>query len=131
VELFQERFVYPFHNWCKANGTQSRYQAYGHPWLMGMLDGYMVPDIPEGDTWLFNNWMGLDEIRYAVWNKYASSGAHLTGKPLIGCEAMTNTKGVFSATLEYIKQAGDLTFITGCNHFVLHGFNYPGPKTTF
>lgn len=128
AELFSERFVNPFHNWCRANGTQSRYQAYGYPWLMGMLDGYMVPDIPEGDTWLFNNWMGLDEIRYAVWDKYASSGAHLTGKSLVGCEAMTNTKGVFSATLEYIKQAGDLTFITGCNHFVLHGFNYSPPE---
>jgi len=69
VELYTERFLHPFHNWCNANGTQSRYQAYGHPWLMGMLDGYRVPDIPEGDTWLFNNWMGLDEIRYAVWNK--------------------------------------------------------------
>jgi len=131
VELFSERFIHPFHNWCRANGTQSRYQAYGHPWLLGMLDGYMIPDIPEGDTWLFNNWMGLDEIRYAVWNKYASSGAHLTGKPLVGCEAMTNTRGAFSATLEYIKQAGDLTFITGCNHFVLHGFNYSPPDAGF
>ncbi len=131
VELFHERFIHPFHNWCRANGTLSRYQAYGFPWLMGMLDGYMVPDIPEGDTWLFNNWMGLDEIRYAVWNKYASSGAHLTGKPLIGCENMTNTKGVFAATLEYIKQAGDLSFITGINHSILHGFNYSPPQAGF
>jgi len=61
----------------------------------------------------------------------ASSGAHLKGKPLVGCEAMTNTRGVFSATLEYIKQAGDLTFITGCNHFILHGFNYSPPEAGF
>lgn len=131
VELFHERFLEPFNQWCHTNGTLSRYQAYGHPWLMGMLDGYMVPDIPEGDTWLFSNWDPLDGIRYAVWNKYAASGAHLTDRPLVGCEAMTNTQGVFRATLEYIKQATDLSVITGVNHFVLHGFNYSPPEAGF
>ena len=131
VELFHERFLWPFHEWCHAAGTKSRYQAYGHPWLMGMLDGYLVPDIPEGDTWLFSNWDPLDGIRYAVWNKYAASGAHLTGRPLVGCEAMTNTQGVFRATLEYVKQATDLSIITGINHFILHGFNYSPPEAGF
>jgi hypothetical protein len=131
VELFHERFLWPFHQWCHEVGTLSRYQAYGHPWLMGMLDGYMVPDIPEGDTWLFSGWDPLDGIRYAVWNKYAASGAHLTGRPLVGCEAMTNTQGVFRATLEHIKQATDLSVITGVNHFVLHGFNYSPPAAGF
>lgn len=131
VELFHERFLLPFHAWCHETGTLSRYQAYGHPWLMGMLDGYMVPDIPEGDTWLFSGWDPLDGIRYAVWNKYAASGAHLTGKSVIGCEAMTNTKGVFRATLESIKQATDLSVITGVNHFVLHGWNYSPPEAGF
>ncbi len=131
VELFHERFLWPFHHWCHEAGTLSRYQAYGHPWLMGMLDGYMAPDIPEGDTWLFNSWDPLDGIRYAVWNKYASSGAHLAGRPLVGCEAMTNTQGVFRATLEYVKQATDLSVITGVNHFVLHGFNYSPPSAGF
>jgi hypothetical protein len=131
VELFHERFITPFHQWCHDTGTLSRYQAYGHPWLMGMLDGYMAPDIPEGDTWLFSGWDPLDGIRYAVWNKYAASGAHLTGRSLVGCEAMTNTQGVFRATLEYIKQATDLSIITGINHFVLHGFNYSPPEAGF
>jgi hypothetical protein len=131
VELFRERFIRPFHRWCRHNGTLSRYQAYGFPWLMGMLDGYLIPDIPEGDTWLYNDWQGLDEIRYAVWNKYAASGAHLAGRRLVGCEAITNTKGVFRATLEYMKQATDLSFITGVNHLVLHGFNYSPPEAGF
>jgi hypothetical protein len=131
VELFQERFVIPFHEWCHRNGTLSRYQAYGYPWLMGMLDGYRIPDIPEGDTWLYNDWQGLDEIRYAVWNKYAASGGHLSGRRLVGCEAITNTSGVFRATLEYIKQATDLSFISGVNHLVLHGFNYSPPEAGF
>jgi len=131
VELYDERFVRPFHEWCHRNGTLSRYQAYGYPWLMGMLDGYRIPDIPEGDTWLYNDWQGLDGIRYAVWNKYAASGAHLMDRRLVGCEAITNTKGVFRATLEYIKQATDLSFITGVNHLILHGFNYSPPEAGF
>lgn len=131
VELYNERFVIPFHEWCNTLGAKSRYQAYGHPWLMGMVEGYLIPDIPEGDTWLFNNWLGLDDIRFAQWNKYAASGAHARGLKIIGCEAMTNTKGVFRATLEFIKQAGDLSFISGVNQFILHGFNYSPPEAGF
>lgn len=134
-ELFEERFIRPFHAWCHAHGTRSRYQAYGLPWLYGMLDGYLVPDIPEGDLWIHftNDGVGerLDDIRYAVWNKYASSGAHLTGKRLVACEAITNLQGVFRATLEDLKQAADLNFMTGSNHSILHGFNYSPKEAGF
>lgn len=129
AELFFERFLNPFHEWCHRNGVPSRYQAYGHPWLMDMLNGYMVPDFPEGDTWLFKRHEGfpeahaVDGIRYEVWNKYASSGAHLTGRRIIGTESMTNLEGVFMATLGYVKQADDLVFMSGVNHSILHGFN--------
>src|SRR5690606_1145742 len=101
VDLFHERFIIPFHEWCHENETLGRYQAYGGPWLLGMLDGYLLTDIPEGDTWIFPHpQVGepLDDIRYAVWNKYASSGAHLTGRSVASCESMTNTDGVFRAT---------------------------------
>ena len=134
VELFHERFIATFHRWCRKNGAKSRYQAYGHPWLMGMLEGYMAPDIPEGDLWLYNRYeefpedKTIDQIRYEVWHKYASSGAHLTGKSLVSSEAMTNTKAVFSATLSHIKQADDLSFMTGVNHSIVHGFNYSPPE---
>jgi hypothetical protein len=44
---------------------------------------------------------------------------------------MTNTSGVFEATLKYMKQAADLNFIAGINHLVLHGFNYSPSETPF
>ena len=133
AELFEERFIRPFHAWCHANGTLSRYQAYGYPWLYtDPLDGYLIPDIPEGDQWLFNaGWVKqapLDEIRYAIWNKYASSAGHLKGRRIISSEAMTNTKGVFRAAPAYLKQATDIDVVTGINHLVLHGFNYSPPE---
>ncbi len=121
VELFHERFITTFHRWCKRNGVASRYQAYGYPALMGMLGGYMIPCISEGDTWLFHHGgkqgATLQNIRYEVWNKYASSAAHLQGRRLVSCEAMTNPRGVFMATLQYIKQATDINFITGVNNY--------------
>jgi len=133
AELMLERFYRPFHEWCRRHGVQSRLQAYGHPWLRThLLDGYMVPDIPEGDTWV--HWGGagtLDGVRYAVWNKYASSAAHLAGRRIVGAETLTNLEGVFQASLADAKQGADLTFAGGVNHLVLHGFNYSPPETGF
>ena len=136
AELFMERFILTFNEWCHENGTQSRYQAYGYPWLYtDLLDGYLVPDIPEGDQWLFNaGWVKqaeIDQIRYSTWNKYASAGARLSGRKITSCEAMTNTSGVFQTSLEYIKQATDIDVITGVNSLVLHGFNYSPPEAGF
>ncbi len=136
AEIFTESFIIPFHNWCNENGTLSRYQAYGHPWLYtDLIDGYLIPDIPEGDQWLFNGgwqpYADVDQIRYAIWNKYASSAGHLANRKIISTEAMTNTSGVFKASLKYIKQATDLNMATGINHQVLHGFNYSPPEAGF
>ncbi len=135
AEFLLERFIKVYHEWCKENNVLSRYQAYGHPWLYtDMIDGFMVPDIPEGDQWLYNKGWSLaaiDEIRYGIWNKYASSGGNLAGKKIISSEAMTNLRGVFRASLEYIKQATDLNFVAGINHLVLHGYNYFPENTKF
>jgi len=135
VELFHENFVASFQQWCNQNGALSRFQSEGHPRVLEMLDGYLVTDIPEGEIWLDRHHpdmeMELDRIRYEVFNKYASSGAHLTGKRLVSSEAMTNVTAVFRATLEYVKQTSDLSFITGVNHLVLHGFNYSPPEAGF
>lgn len=136
AELFAESFITPFHKWCNENGTLSRYQAYGFPSLYtDLIDGNMIADIPEGDQWLFNgSWQpyaNIDDIRYAIWNKYASSAGHLSSKKIISTEAMTNTSGVFKASLKYIKQATDLNIVTGINHLVLHGFNYSHPEIEF
>jgi hypothetical protein len=135
AEVFVERFVDTFCGWCREQGVLSRYQAYGIPWLYAMLDGYARPDIPEGDTWIHfpHDSVGerLDGIRYAVWNKCASSAAHRAGRPIVAAEAMTNLHGVFRATLEDLKQAADLDFVSGVNHSILHGWNHSPPDAGF
>ena len=125
VELFHERFIKVYHKWYNDNGCLSRYQAYGTPWLMGMLDGYLIPDIPETNYWLF---VDTDQKGHLVWNKYCSSAGHIKGRRIISSETMSQVAGVFQATLDQIKADDDMNFIMGINHSVLHGFTYSPPE---
>ena len=137
VEVFLKNFTQTYKDFCKENNILCRYQAYGTPFLMGMLDGYMIPDIPESNNWIYtvkmkdSVWDWKQSHGYMIWNMYASAGAHLTDKKITSCETMTNLGGVFKATLEEIKQHDDMNFITGINHSVLHGYNYSPPEVPF
>lgn len=130
VRVFLDNFTRVFQEFCTENGLLCRYQAYGTPFLMGMMEGNMIPDIPESNNWIYSvdmetdEWIWNQDHGYMIWNLYAASGGHLTGKKIISCEAMTNTRGVFKASLEEIKRHDDMNFITGINHTVLHGYNY-------
>jgi hypothetical protein len=135
LELFKERFIDTFNEWCHKNDVKSRIQAYGrgyHP-----LEASELIDIPECETWLretvgdeFSNegWRGR---AYSVINKFVASGARLSGNNLVSCEEITNTSMVFNATLETIKIAGDQSNLSGVTHSVLHGFNYSPPEAPF
>lgn len=137
VEVFLENFTKTYKDFCEENGVLCRYQAYGTPFLMGMLDGYMIPDIPESNNWIYSAemkdsiWQWNQAHGYMTWNMYASAGAHLTGKKITSGETMTNTRGVFKMTLEEMKQHDDMNFITGINHSVLHGYNYSPKEAPF
>jgi hypothetical protein len=135
LELFKERFIDTFNDWCHENNVLSRVQAYGrgyHP-----LESSMVIDIPECETWLRKSVgreypdMGLEGRAPTMVNKYVASGAALAGRKVVSCEEITNTSMAFMATLENIKIAGDQSNISGVNHSVLHGFNYSPPEAPF
>ena len=137
VNNFLDNFTREFQDFCTENGVLCRYQAYGTPFLMGIMDGNLITDIPESNNWIYSADMNSDEWKwnqehgYMIWNLYASSGGHLIGKKIVSCESMTNTRGVFKTSLEEIKQNDDMNFITGINHSVLHGFNYSPPEAGF
>jgi len=130
VDVFLENFTRQYHDWCHDQGCLSRYQAYGYPWLVGMAEGYLIPDIPESNGWIFSSG-GPYKHGYWVWNKYASSAGHFMNRSIISSETMTNLSGVFGTTLNYIKENNDMNFIMGINHDVLHGFNYSPPEAGF
>ena len=128
VELFHERFLQTYVDWCRANGVKSRIQAYGretHPLL-----GSMLVDLPEGESWL---WGEEDRIvpSPTVVNKYVSSAAHLSGRHQVSFEAMTNAVPVFRETLQDFKLCYDMSLMSGVIHPVVHGFNYNPPEAGF
>jgi len=137
VKVFLSNFTRTFQKFCTENGVLCRYQAYGTPFQMGIMEGNMIPDIPESNNWIYKTdmnapeWSWKQSQGYMIWNLYASSGGHLTGKKIVSSEAMTNVNGVFKTTLEDIKRHDDMNFITGINHTILHGFNYSPPEAGF
>ena len=136
LELFNERFLQTFIDWCRKNKVKSRVQAYGREYYA--LESAMLPDIPECETWIRED-IGGDQLEntfktgraYRPVNKFVSSAARLTGKHVISCEEITNTDLVFNATLERIKIAGDQSNLSGVTHSILHGFNYSPPEAPF
>jgi hypothetical protein len=135
-ELFQERFIRTFADWCTKNGVKSRMQTYGMD-CDPIASGMMV-DIPECETWIWSEELldfGNGDYNrgrsYTMINKFVSSSAHLAGKKLISCEEMTNTGDPFHASLDRIKQAGDQSILSGVTHSILHGFNYSPLEAPF
>ena len=101
LELFHERFINTFTEWCKKHGVKSRMQAYGMD--CNPLESSMLIDIPECETWIWvpqiddfeENVTEFHGRNYTMINKFVSSAAHLSGKQLISCEEMTNTGQIF------------------------------------
>ena len=87
IELFKERFIDTFNEWCHRNNVQSRMQAYGRG--MHPLEASMEIDIPDSETWLFKEVgreypnTGLIGRAPRMCNKYVASGAALAGKKLV------------------------------------------------
>lgn len=130
IELFRERFFEPFLVWCRAQGVQSRVQAYGHGY--DPLESSLLVDIPECETWLnLHTGTPRQAGAHSISNKFTSSGARLAGKRLVSCEEITDTNYVFFTPLEMIKIAGDESNLSGVTHSILHGFNYSPPTAGF
>ena len=137
VSVFHDNFTREFAEFSHDNNLLSRFQAYGAPRLLGIAEGYMIPDIPESNNWISSSPYGENGFTwnhghgFKIWDKYASAGGRLRGKKIISSEAMTNTKALYERTLGEIKVADDMNFITGINHSVLHGYNYTPPDVPF
>lgn len=112
-ELLLEKFTTPWHSWAKAKGALIRNQSHGSP--ANILDLYGAIDIPETE--------GTDVLRF----KFATSTAHVLGKPLASAEAATWLNEHFQSSLGDVKLALDKYFIGGVNHIFYHGTNY-SPK---
>jgi hypothetical protein len=132
--LLHENHFKEVHRFHEENGMTSRIQAYGNPDYFDIAKGYMIPDIPETDTWLYLvdpysesfNWRQGEVV-----NLYAAAGGALRNKQIISNETMTNVMGLFQTTLATVKQSDDMNFISGITKATLHGFNFSPPDAPF
>ena len=101
-------------DWAHQHGFLASYQAHGAPG--NWLDLYGDADIPE--TEMFH----LD--RSPLVSKFASSAAHVEGRPFTGAETGTWLSEHFNETLGELKFLADDMFISGVNHVFYHGCCY-------
>lgn len=131
-ELLYENFTCQWHDWAAARGVKVRNQAHGSP--ANLLDIYAAVDIPEIEGFGLSdfNIRGLrTDPGFTRKNdsdvsmlKYASSAAHVTGKPLTSSETFTWLTEHFRTSLSQMKPDLDLMFTCGVNHVFFHGSCY-------
>ena len=114
ADLLLENFTQSWTAWVNGQGSLSRNQAHGSPG--NLLDLYGAADIPE--TEIFNS-VGDPRI-----SKFASSAAHVLGKPLASSESCTWLGEHFTVSLAQCKAALDRLLIAGINHVFYHGAAY-------
>jgi hypothetical protein len=110
ADLLLETFTTEWSAWARRHGALTRNQAHGSPG--NLLDLYAATDIPETE--------GDHLSRF----KWATSAAHVAGRPLVSAEAATWLGEHFRSTLADVRAAVDGFFVAGVNHIIYHGTAY-------
>ena len=133
-ELLLENFTQRWTGWAHRQGSTTRNQAHGSPG--NLIDLYAAVDIPECEGFGLSefNIRGIRQDSLTRRNdselsmlKYASSAAHITGKPFTSSETFTWLTEHFRTSLAQCKPDLDLMFTAGVNHIFFHGTPY-SPK---
>ncbi|MGO8749204.1 MAG: glycosyl hydrolase [Thermoguttaceae bacterium] len=130
-ELMLEKVFPQWTAWCRQRGFITRYQAHGSPG--NLLDLYALADIPETEMFghggpdplvsRFDEDLGKAD-RDTLASKFASSAAHVAGRPLVASETGTWLAEHFHETFEEMKCLVDRLFVSGVNHVFYHGCVY-------
>ena len=119
---------------ARHRGAGSRYQAHGSPG--NILDLYGLASIPETESFGCSQFPipGLEcdpdynEENFgrpsALMMRFASSPAHLMGKPLVSSETGTWLGNHFKVSLRQVKPQVDQLLASGINHIFWHGTAY-------
>ncbi len=133
-ELLLQNFTRQWTDWAHRNGSITRNQAHGSPG--NLIDIYAAVDIPECEGFGLSQFHinGLRQDSLTRKNdsdlsmlKYASSAAHIAGKPYTSSETFTWLTDHFRTSLSQCKPDMDLMFVSGVNHMFFHGTPY-SPK---
>lgn len=114
VELYEENFVAVCRRWAAGRGVPFRIQGYGTP--PATISSYRYADLFEGEGW---GWRQITQTRWA------SSAAHLYGRPVVSAEAWTWVHSPsFRATPLDLKGEAHEHFLNGVNQLIGHGWPY-------
>lgn len=134
-DLLLENFTKTWTSWAHSHGAITRNQAHGSP--ANLIDLYSAVDIPEIEGFGLTDF-GIKGLRTDPGHtrknfsdlsmlKWASSAAHVTGKPFCSSETFTWLTEHFRTSLSQMKPDLDLMFTAGVNHMFYHGTCY-SPK---
>jgi hypothetical protein len=134
-DVLLESFTKRWTDWAHTKGAVTRNQAHGSPG--NLIDLYATVDIPECESFGTTqyNIPGLRRdtgfIRSGdadpMMLKFASSGAHISGKKFVSSETFTWLGEHFRVSLSQCKPQLDDIFASGINHVYFHGMPY-SPK---
>ena len=130
-DLLLENFTRQWTDWAHKNGSITRNQAHGSP--ANLIDVYAAVDIPECEGFGLSQFhiKGLRQDSLTKKNdsdlsmlKYASSAAHIAGKPYTSTETFTWLTEHFRTSLSQCKPDMELLFVSCINHMFFHGTPY-------
>ncbi|WP_418586976.1 glycosyl hydrolase [Phocaeicola sp.] len=130
-EMLIDNFTTQWTKWAHKHGSTTRNQAHGSP--ANLIDTYASVDIPEcegfGLTDFHIKGLRKDSLTRPNFSdismlKYASSAAHIAGKPYTSSETSTWLTEHFRTSLSQCKPDMDLMFVSGVNHMFFHGTPY-------
>ena len=134
-DLLLHNFTEQWVRWSHERGVKVRNQAHGSP--ANLIDIYAAVDIPEIEGFGLSEFgikglrtdPGMTRRNFSDLSmlKYASSAAHITGKPLVSSETFTWLTEHFRTSLSQMKPDLDLMFCAGVNRMFFHGACY-SPK---
>jgi len=141
AELLRDEFTATWTAWARSHGYLTRHQAHGSPG--NLLDLYALADIPETESFGSSRF-AIPGLRvdpdyeidrfgtpHPLAMQFASSAAHLLGKPLVSSETTTWLANHFKVSLSQIKPQIDELFTAGINHLFYHGTTYSPPSETW
>ena len=137
-ELLRKNFTRQWTRWAHARGSATRNQAHGSPG--NLIDLYATVDIPECEGFGLSDF-GITGLRKdSIFRrndsdlsmlKYASSAAHIAGKPYVSSESLTWLTDHFRTSLSQCKPDIDLLLISGVNRIYFHGTTYSPPQAAW
>jgi hypothetical protein len=139
ADLIRENFSSVFTKWTHKRNALSVNQAHGSPG--NLLDMYAAFDVPETETF-GSSYFAIRGLRRdsadirnvdpdPIMLKFASSAAHVYGKPLTSCETFTWLGEHFKTSWSQCKPEVEQVFLSGINHVFYHGTTYSPADATW